>query len=82
MAAAQIAAAQLGPELYNLDVDPSERYNVASAHPEIVERLRTRMEEFRGQLAQHYLRSSAVQLATTVTGGVGSTPAGRLTRKR
>ncbi len=28
------------PELYNLDVDPSERYNVASEHPEIVSHLK------------------------------------------
>lgn len=28
------------PELYNLDHDPSEKYNVAASHPDIVERLR------------------------------------------
>src|SRR5690606_13150509 len=29
------------PRLYNLDVDPSERYNVAESHPKIVRELRT-----------------------------------------
>lgn len=29
------------PELYNLDEDPSERFNVAAAHPDVVSRLRT-----------------------------------------
>jgi hypothetical protein len=30
----------LSPRLYSLDLDINERTNVASAHPEIVERLR------------------------------------------
>jgi arylsulfatase A-like enzyme len=38
------------PELYDLELDPSERYNVASEHPEIVARLQARVarleEEF------------------------------------
>lgn len=33
-------------ELYDLDVDPSERYNVADRHPRIVKRLRARLETF------------------------------------
>jgi arylsulfatase A-like enzyme len=28
------------PELYNLDHDPSEKYEIGSAHPDVVERLR------------------------------------------
>jgi hypothetical protein len=28
------------PELYNLDADPSETFNVADAHPDIIARLR------------------------------------------
>ena len=34
------------PELYDLEVDPSERYNMAAEHPDIVSRLMRRMEEF------------------------------------
>lgn len=33
------------PELYHLDVDPSERWDVAAEHPEVVERLRRLAEE-------------------------------------
>lgn len=32
------------PELYNLDTDPSEKYNVAALHPDVIERL-TRVAE-------------------------------------
>ncbi|GLC26388.1 sulfatase family protein [Roseisolibacter agri] len=34
------------PELYDLDVDPGERYDVAEQHPEIVARLRARIAAF------------------------------------
>lgn len=34
-------------ELYHLDRDPWERYNVAAEHPDTVERLRARLETFR-----------------------------------
>jgi arylsulfatase A len=34
------------PELFNLEVDPSERHDVAVTHPEIVERLRARLQVF------------------------------------
>jgi arylsulfatase A-like enzyme len=37
-------------ELFNLDIDPSERYNVAAAHADIAGRLRARIEAFRGQV--------------------------------
>ena len=36
-----------GDELYHLDVDPSERYNVASEQPEIVAELKRRLDGFR-----------------------------------
>jgi hypothetical protein len=38
------------PELYNLDTDPAERFNVAAAHPDIVQQLRARMQTFDGEL--------------------------------
>jgi len=36
-------------ELYDLSLDPSERYDVAAGHPDIVERLYTRMRQFAGE---------------------------------
>jgi arylsulfatase A len=35
------------PELYNLDHDPSEKYNIAELHPEVIERLKTIAQEHR-----------------------------------
>ena len=34
------------PELYNLDVDPSEKYNVAEAHPDVIAAIRRAVAEF------------------------------------
>jgi arylsulfatase A-like enzyme len=34
------------PELFNVDVDPAERFDVASAHPDIVAKLKARLDEF------------------------------------
>ena len=39
------------PELYDLDVDPSERYDVAAEHPDVVLRLTARLESFRAEVA-------------------------------
>jgi hypothetical protein len=33
-------------ELFNIDTDPAERFDVAADHPDIVARLRARMEAF------------------------------------
>jgi len=38
------------PELYNLDIDPAERYNRAAENPEIVARLKRRLLEARTEL--------------------------------
>ncbi len=40
-----------GEELFHLDRDPSERYNVAAEHPEIVAQLRARIDEFTSRVA-------------------------------
>ncbi len=34
------------PQLFDLEADPQEAYNVANLHPDVVERLRTMMETF------------------------------------
>ncbi len=39
-----------GEELFHLDVDPSERYNVADEQPEIVAALKGRLSEFRARV--------------------------------
>jgi hypothetical protein len=33
-------------ELFNLDLDPAERYDVSAEHPDLVERLKARMQIF------------------------------------
>ena len=38
------------PRLYNLDVDPTEQYNIADKHPEIVEALLKDIEEHKASL--------------------------------
>jgi len=34
------------PQLFDLEIDPSESYNLADRHPEIVEMLREMMRSF------------------------------------
>ena len=41
------------PELYDLDVDPSEKYDVSAEHPDVVERLRARIAAFTSTLPVH-----------------------------
>ncbi len=43
----------LSPELYHLERDISEKYNVADKHPEIVERLLRKIEEHRASIEPH-----------------------------
>ena len=38
------------PELYDLDVDPGERFDVSAEHPDIVARLRARIAAFASEL--------------------------------
>jgi arylsulfatase A-like enzyme len=33
------------PELYNLDIDPSEKWNIAAKHPEVIAEIRRLAEE-------------------------------------
>lgn len=58
----------LSAELFDLEVDPGERFNVAAAHVEVVERLRARMERF--------AREAGGQLVPT-TAGASPAPPGR-----
>jgi arylsulfatase len=41
------------PELYHLERDISEKYNVADKHPEVVERLLKKIEEHRAGIEPH-----------------------------
>jgi arylsulfatase A len=38
------------PELYDLEVDPSERYDLAAQHPDVVSRLRGMMQTAAGEI--------------------------------
>jgi len=40
----------VAPELYDLDRDPGERHDVAGEHPDVVARLRARLEAFKASL--------------------------------
>jgi arylsulfatase A-like enzyme len=40
---------QSGPRLFDLQTDPAELHNVAAEHPEIVERLKARLQEQRAK---------------------------------
>ena len=46
----QKAVEQNPPLLYNLDVDPSERFNVADKNTEVIERIHERIKEHRAKL--------------------------------
>jgi arylsulfatase A len=54
------------PELYNLDHDPSEKFNVAAAHPDMVARLRAVAEDHQATVAPYPSRLEA---------RIGDTPA-------
>ncbi len=51
-------------ELYDLDADPGEQHNVASAHPERVEELRRRLREWQSELHAQMPRPSPARKAT------------------
>jgi arylsulfatase A len=38
------------PLLYNVNVDPSERFNIAADHPEIITEIRKIMEEHTAEI--------------------------------
>ncbi|MDX1639646.1 MAG: sulfatase [Balneolaceae bacterium] len=40
------------PELYNLEVDPSESYNIAKKHPDVLKEIRNMVEEHRQNLTR------------------------------
>jgi arylsulfatase A-like enzyme/cytochrome c-type biogenesis protein CcmH/NrfG len=74
---------KVNPELYDVIADPSEQTNLASRHPEIVRRLRTRLEEMlrqadpnRGDAKVAVDSQTAAQLAAL--GYVAESPAGAL----
>ena len=57
--AAAPPAAVPAVELFNVDTDPAERLNVASAHPDIVEKLRARIQEMQAEVNASAPRLSA-----------------------
>lgn len=47
----QVPEDEAAVELFNLDVDPSERYNVAGTHPDIIEHLESMLDRFAGEVS-------------------------------
>ncbi|MFH1964043.1 MAG: hypothetical protein ABIJ42_00725 [Acidobacteriota bacterium] len=56
------------PRLHNLDVDPSEKYNIAESHPEVLDEIRKILEEHKQNLVpgedmlQYRLEKDQLQL--------------------
>jgi N-acetylgalactosamine-6-sulfatase len=48
-------------ELYDLSADPAESHNVATRHPEVVERLGERVRSWTGTLPEEYLKASGAE---------------------
>ena len=62
------------PELYNLDLDPEESYDVASSYPAVVAEIRARMEALLAGLPEPVGWAWRQTMSTPVVG----TPAGAL----
>jgi len=64
------------PELYDLERDPDESYDVAAAHPDIVAQIRARVdrliEGFPEEVRKAYAATKAVQVAPTPAGALPS----------
>ena len=67
------------PELYDLDEDPEESYDVAALHPEIVDKLQRAIEEmigtFPGQVKEAYNALKQNRAYPTTPPGAASRPA-------
>jgi hypothetical protein len=44
--ASEVPGLRYATELFDLEADPGERFNVAPEHPDVVDRLRRQMQEF------------------------------------
>lgn len=51
-----------GKELYNMQVDPGQESNVASGHPDVVERLRSFYEDWWTELEPSFANATAIYL--------------------
>ncbi len=67
------------PELYDLEEDPGESYDVASLHPEIVTQMQQKVEDmiptFPEKIVQAYARLKQSPASTTTPAGAASRPA-------
>ena len=54
------------PLLFNLLVDPSEKYDIGAAHPEIIQRIRSQAERYNSELIR-----GEDQVAKKISGAVG-----------
>lgn len=61
-------AGALPVELYDLEVDPAEKYNVAERHPDVVERLHAQLERFAEEVGAE-VPDAAAEEETSDAGG-------------
>jgi arylsulfatase len=66
------------PELYNIDADPAEGYDVAAQHPDVVASLRKRIEDLLPGLPESVQSAWRDTMSTVVE----DTPAGALPRRK
>ena len=60
--------------LFDLEADPTEQTDVSAQHPQIVARLRARLDEFRAEAVEPYERYGRIDPAVKRERGPGTDP--------
>ena len=61
--------------LFDLEADPTEQVDVSAQHPDVVARLRARLDELRGEAVEPYERYGRMDPAVKRERGPGVDPA-------